>query len=156
MSEGKTSTPTERWQPDQKGTTGIEPVTCGSAIRCSTAELSTRLSTKPNGLTRGSNPRIGYDRNRRIWLLLRWNPSAYRAEAQHTERRLFRSSLKGTFAHLHTTLNKSRDEKLFHTGAKAVNASGVLFLLRLETMERTECKILCVAVKVCVYCLVPV
>ena len=24
-----------------KGTTGIEPVTCGSAIRCSTAELST-------------------------------------------------------------------------------------------------------------------
>ena len=69
------------------------------------------------------------------WLLLRWNPSAYRAEAQHTERRLFRSSLKGTFAHLHTTLNKSRDEKLFHTGAGAVNASGVLFLLRLETVE---------------------
>ena len=28
----------------KEGTTGIEPVTCGSAIQCSTAELNTRMN----------------------------------------------------------------------------------------------------------------
>ena len=39
----------------EKGTTRIELVTCGSAIRCSTAELSTRkLIAPPPGLEPGT------------------------------------------------------------------------------------------------------
>ena len=116
----------------KKGTTGIEPVTIGSAIQCSTAELCTRkcgnwtetstdkVSREPKG------DRTQFEREGTgclFFVITVEPPSKYRAEAQHTRRRLFRGSKKGTFAHLHTTLNKSRDEKLFHTWTEVLYVS---------------------------------
>ena len=58
--------------------------------------------------------------------LLRWNHSPIRAEARISKQRLIREVESGTFAHLHTTLNKSRDEKLKYQIVSFSNWPGAL------------------------------
>ena len=63
------------------------------------------------------------------FLLLRWNHLPNRAEARISKRRLIREVEGETLAHLHTTLNKSRDEKLIEVAIRSRNGHEILLLV---------------------------
>ena len=70
-------------QPGQnEGTTGIEPVTCGSAIRCSTAELSTHTQMPWSAALRFTSP--GHWREPKITPPPGLEPGTYRLTAERS------------------------------------------------------------------------